>query len=168
MIDYKYASLLNDGVDKQLRITSEDKRIDITNSELHYEQFELKESLCSQSELKFGTCEASQIKFKVSNVFLPMVGKWLTVSDTLEGHTDASFVFGRYKVVSDVPTDDRRYRNVTAYDAMYDILNKDVAAWYNGLKFPMTLKAFRDSFCSYVGVEQETVTLINDGMTVEI
>ena len=167
MIDYKYADLFKSGADKQMRIASDDGLIDISNKEIHWEQFELKESLCSQSELTFGACEASQIKFKISNVYLSMVGKWLTVSETLGGHTDAPFIFGRYKVVSDVPTDDRRYRNVTAYDAMYDILHKDAAAWYNGLKFPMTLKAFRDSFFSYMGVAQEAATLVNDGMTVE-
>lgn len=153
MIDYKYANLLRDGTDKQLKITTEDKKVAITNSELHYEQFELKESLCSQSELRFGTCEASQIKFKISNVFLPMVGKQLIVESTLEGHTDAPFSFGKYKVLSDIPTDDKRYRNVTAYDAMYDILNTDVSAWYQGLSFPMLLKQFRDSFCSFMGVD---------------
>ena len=167
MIDYKYADLFKSGADKQMRIASDDGLIDISNSEIHWEQFELKESLCSQSELTFGACEASQIKFKISNVYLSMVGKWLTVSETLGGHTDAPFIFGRYKVVSDVPTDDRRYRNVTAYDTMYDILHRDVAAWYNGLTFPMTLKAFRDSFFSYMGVTQEATTLVNDGMTVE-
>ena len=167
MIDYKYTDLFKSGADKQMRIASDDGLIDISNKEIHWEQFELKESLCSQSELTFGACEASQIKFKISNVYLSMVGKWLTVSETLGGHTDAPFIFGRYKVVSDVPTDDRRYRNVTAYDAMYDILHRDAAAWYNRLKFPMTLKVFRDSFFSYMGVTQEATTLVNDGMTVE-
>lgn len=167
MIDYKYADLFKSGADKQMRIASDDGLIDISNKEIHWEQFELKESLCSQSELTFGACEASQIKFKISNVYLSMVGKWLTVSGTLGGHTDAPFIFGRYKVVSDIPTDDRRYRNVTAYDAMYDILHRDAAVWYNRLKFPMTLKVFRDSFFSYMGVTQETTTLVNDGMTIE-
>lgn len=167
MIEYKYEDLFRDGTDKQLSIVSADGKVNITNSEIHYEQFELKESLCSQSELTFGTCEASQIKFKISNVFTSMVGMQLAVTTTLEGHTDAPFSFGKYWVVSDKPTADRRYRNVTAYDFMYYILNKDVTAWYKGLTFPMTLRQFRDSFCSFVGVEQEEITLINDDMTIE-
>lgn len=104
MIDYKYADLFKGGADKQMKIASDDGLIDISNKEIHWEQFELKESLCSQSELTFGACEASQIKFKISNVYLSMVGKWLTVSETLGGHTDAPFIFGRYKVVSDLFT----------------------------------------------------------------
>ena len=167
MIEYKHEDLFRDGTDKQLSIVSVDGKVNITNSEIHYEQFELKESLCSQSELTFGTCEASQIKFKISNVFTSMVGMQLAVTTTLEGQKDALFSFGKYWVVSDKPTADRRYRNVTAYDFMYYILNKDVAAWYKGLTFPMTLRQFRDSFCAYVGVEQEEITLVNDDMVVE-
>ncbi len=167
MIEYKHEDLFWDGTDKQLSIVSADGKVNITNSEIHYEQFELKESLCSQSELTFGACEASQIKFKISNVFTSMVGMQLAVTTTLEGQKDAPFSFGKYKVVSDKPTADRRYRNITAYDAMYDILNAEVSGWYNSLTFPMTLRQFRDSFCAYVGVKQEEITLINDDMTVE-
>lgn len=167
MIEYKHEDLFRDGTDKQLSIVSADGKVNITNSEIHYEQFELKESLCSQSELTFGACEASQIKFKISNVFTSMVGMQLAVTTTLEGQKDAPFSLGKYRVVSDKPTADRRYRNVTAYDAMYDILNAEVSGWYKGLTFPMTLRQFRDSFCTYVGVEQEEITLINDDMTIE-
>lgn len=167
MIEYKHEDLFRDGTDKQLSIVSSDGNVNITNSEIHYEQFELKESLCSQSELTFGACEASQIKFKISNVFTSMVGMQLAVTTTLEGQKDAPFSLGKYRVVSDKPTADRRYRNVTAYDAMYDLLNAEVSGWYKGLTFPMTLRQFRDSFCSYFGVEQEEITLINDDMTVE-
>ena len=167
MIEYKHENLFRDGTDKQLSIVSADGKVNITNSEIHYEQFELKESLCSQSELTFGACEASQIKFKISNVFTSMVGMQLAVTTTLEGQKDAPFSFGKYRVVSDKPTADRRYRNVTAYDAMYDILNAEVSGWYKGLTFPMTLRQFRTSFCTYVGVDQEEITLVNDDMTVE-
>lgn len=167
MIEYKHEDLFRDGTDKQLSIVSADGKVNITNSEIHYEQFELKESLCSQSELTFGVCEASQIKFKISNVFTSMVGMQLAVTTALEGHTGAPFSFGKYKVVSDKPTADRRYRNITAYDAMYDILNAEVSRWYNSLAFPMKLRQFRNSFCAYVGVEQEEITLVNDDMAIE-
>ena len=76
MIDYDYADLFKqNSVDKQITITSDDGLVNITNNELHQEEFELTESLCSESELTFGCCEAGMIKFKVSNVFLPMKGK---------------------------------------------------------------------------------------------
>lgn len=172
MVDYQYSNLfLKDSVDKQLNIVSDDGKINITNTELHQEKFELTESLCSESELTFGACEAGMIKFTVSNVFLPMKGKWLTAKMTLDGHEDKPFQIGRYKVYSDTPTADRTCRDVVAYDALYDILSSDVSDWYNQI-FPkkdstVTLKQFRDSFFNHFGVEQEKVSLVNDEMIIE-
>lgn len=172
MVDYQYSSLfLKDSVDKQLRIVSDDGKINITNTELHQEKFELTESLCSESELTFGACEAGMIKFTVSNVFLPMKGKWLTAKMTLDGHKDKPFQIGRYKVYSDTPTADRTCRDVVAYDALYDILSSDVTDWYNQIlpqkDSKVTLKQFRDSFFNHFGVEQEEVSLVNDEMIIE-
>lgn len=188
MVNYKYGDLFKkDTVDKQLSIVSDDGKINITNTELHQEKFELTESLCSEQELTFGSCEAAMIKFTVSNTFLPMKGKWLTVRMSLDGHTDAAFQFGRYKVDSDTPTADRTCREVIAYDALYDVLTADVAAWYNTVfpsheeqktdedgtittvtvYDPVTMKQFRDSFFKHFGIEQANITLINDNMSIE-
>lgn len=188
MVNYKYGDLFKkDTVDKQLSIVSDDGKINITNTELHQEKFELTESLCSEQELTFGSCEAAMIKFTVSNTFLPMKGKWLTVRMSLDGHTDAAFQFGRYKVDSDTPTADRTCREVIAYDALYDVLTADVAAWYNTVfpsheeqktdedgtittvtvYDPVTMKQFRNSFFKHFGIEQADITLINENMSIE-
>ena len=188
MVDYQYSSLfLKDSVDKQLNIVSDDGKVNITNTELHQEKFELTESLCSEQELTFGSCEAAMIKFTVSNTFLPMKGRWMTVRMSLGGHADIPFQFGRYKVDSDTPTTDRTCRDVVAYDALYDILNADVAAWYNTVfpshkeqqkdkdgktttvtvYDPVTMKQFRDSFFKHFGIEQADIDLINDNMSIE-
>lgn len=188
VVNYKYGDLFKkDTVDKQLSIVSDDGKINITNTELHQEKFELTESLCSEQELTFGSCEAAMIKFTVSNTFLPMKGRWMTVRMSLGGHTDVPFQFGRYKVDSDTPTADRTCRDVVAYDALYDILNADVAAWYNTVfpshkeqqkdkdgktttvtvYDPVTMKQFRDSFFKHFGIEQADIILVNDGMSIE-
>lgn len=187
MVNYKYGDLFKkDTVDKQLSIVSDDGKINITNTELHQEKFELTESLCSEQELTFGSCEAAMIKFTVSNTFLPMKGRWMTVRMSLGGHTDVPFQFGRYKVDSDTPTADRTCRDVVAYDALYDILNADVAAWYNTVfpshkeqqkdkdgktttvtvYDPVTMKQFRDSFFKHFGIKQADIGLINDDMSI--
>ena len=188
MVNYKYTDLFKqDTVDKQLMIVSDDGKINITNTELHQEMFELTESLCSEQELTFGSCEAAMIKFTVSNTFLPMKGRWMTVRMSLGGHIDVPLQFGRYKVDSDTPTADRTCRDVVAYDALYDILNADVAAWYNTVfpsheeqktdedgtittvtvYDPVTMKQFRNSFFKHFGIEQADITLINDNMSIE-
>lgn len=172
MVDYSLSDLfLKNSTDKQLIISTDDATTNITNTELHQEKFELTESLCSEKELVFGSCESSVVKFTVSNIFLPMKSKWITVKLILDGNNDNPFQIGKYKVYSDIPTADRTKREVTAYDALYDVLNADVAAWYNTLlpkdDSKVTLKEFRNSFFGYFEIEQEEVQLVNDGITIE-
>lgn len=152
--------------DKQMLISVDGTKIAFDNSMIESEAFEMDESLCSESELKFGSCEANSVKFTVHNTPGSIVGKSITITETVDGDTENPFQYGKYKVYSDVPSSDRTKREITAYDAMYDIINADVKAWYSGLSFPMTLKTFRDSFFSHLGIEQEKITLVNDGMTV--
>lgn len=170
MIEYG-GQFLKDSVDKQLSIVTDDGQIHITNNELHQEQFELTESLCSESELTFGSCEAGMVKFTVSNIFSGLKDKWMTIKMVLAGNTANPFQIGRYKVCSDTPEADRTKRDIVAYDALYDVINADVAEWYNTL-LPdkdsiTTMKAFRDSFFGYFGIEQADVRLVNDDMKVE-
>lgn len=156
----------NEYADKQMLISVDGTKIAFDNSMIESEAFEMDESLCSESELKFGSCEANAVKFTVHNTPGSTVGKKITITETIDGDTENPFQYGKYKVYSDVPSSDRTKRQVTAYDAMYDILNADVKAWYAGLSFPMALKQFRYSFFAYLGVEQEETTLVNDSMTV--
>ena len=156
----------NESADKQMLISVDGTKIAFDNSMIESEAFEMDESLCSESELKFGSCEANSVKFTVHNSPGSIVGKNITITETVDGDTEHPFQYGKYKVYSDVPSSDRTKREVTAYDAMYDIINADVKAWYPGLSFPMTLKAFRDSFFSHLGIEQAAATLPNDSMTV--
>lgn len=99
----------------------------------------------------------------------------------------STLLIGRFKGYSDTPTADRKYRDVVAYDALYDILNADVAAWYNTVfpshkeqqkdkdgktttvtvYDPVTMKQFRDSFFKHFGIEQADIDLINDNMSIE-
>ena len=172
MVDYELNSLFKkDGIDKQLIIQTDDKKVTITNTELHQEKFELTESLCSESELTFGSCEASSIKFTMSNVFTSLKGKWITVTMSLNGNVDKPFQFGRYKVYSDKPTADRTQRDVVAYDALYDIINANVMEWYDSvlpnLDSTITLKNFRDSFFEHFGVTQKDIALPNDSMVIK-
>lgn len=166
MVNYKYADLFNrDKAGAKVQIAFDGGVIE--NENIPLEKMEITESLCSGSTLQFGCCEASAFKIRIMNNVIPLIGKKLTISETLKDGEDEPFVFGTYKVYSDKPTADRRYRDIIAYDAMYDILHAEVAAWYNSLAFPMALKAFRDSFFAYMDIEQVAADLPNDSMIVE-
>ena len=172
MINYDLIDLFKkNSINKQLNIVTDDKTTNITNAELHQEQFELTESLCSEDELTFGCCEASCIKFTVSNIFLPMKSKWITVKTVLDNNTSKPFLWGRYKVFSDTPTADRTCRDIVAYDVLYDIINADVVNWYNKIlpnkDSTTTMKSFRDSFFKHFNVAQADIELVNDNMKIE-
>lgn len=152
--------------DKQMVISVVGTNQKIDNSMLEIGTFVLEESLCSESELKFGACEANCVKFTARNTAGSIIGKTISIEETIDGDSQNPMPYGVFKVASDVPTADRTKRQITAYDAMYDIINTDVKAWYAGLSFPMTLKQFRDSFFAYLGIAQAETSLVNDSMTV--
>lgn len=152
--------------DKQMVISVVGTNQKIDNSMLEIGTFALEESLCSESELKFGACEANCVKFTARNTAGNIIGKTISIEETIDGDRENPMPYGVFKVASDVPTADRTKRQITAYDAMYDIINADVKAWYAGLSFPMTLKQFRDSFFAHLGIAQVETNLVNDSMTV--
>lgn len=152
--------------DKQMVISVVGTNQKIDNSMLEIGTFALEESLCSEPELKFGACEANCVKFTARNTAGSIIGKTISIEETIDGDSENPMPYGVFKVASDVPTADRTKRQITAYDAMYDIINTDVKTWYAGLSFPMTLKQFRDSFFAHLGIDQVETNLVNDSMTV--
>lgn len=171
MIDYKYMELFADDSTSK-RVTIEYDTTVVTNEELFNQEITLEESLCSEKELHFGSCEASVIKFKVANIVAPMINKWVTVKVYPDNHTDDVFMIGRYKVAEDKVTADRQWREVVAYDAMHDIINANVAGWYNTI-LPesgsiCTMKQFRTSFMEHFGLQAVLPKggLVNDSMTI--
>jgi hypothetical protein len=158
------------GISKRLIIHFPNLSVTLRNEDIVSESMEISESLCSEPELRFGSCEASVFKLRIIGNVIPLIGETFTVSMYV-GDVAEPFALGTYKVASDKPTADRRFRDIVAYDAMHDIINADVAAWYNGI-LPnkgsiTTLRAFRDSFMAHFGVGQEETTLPNDEMVVE-
>lgn len=163
----------------------------ITNDRIVQESLELEESLCADMNLKYGGCEASEFRIRVVNdhestfkdLWVDVIilvkddegvyitdddDEYLTDDGKSYGYEQYSHVkLGRYKVYSDKPTNDRVYRDLVCYDAMYDLLNVDIANWYNNLTFPMTLKDFRDSLFTALNFVQEPTTLINDSYSIK-
>lgn len=155
-----------ESIDKQLNIEVIGTKHVIDNTTREQDTFTLTETLNDGTELKFGSCMPNQISFTGREVPIATKEMKLRPVEILEGNEDDPFVYGTYTVQSDTPTADRTKRQVVAYDAMYDIINSNVKSWYDGLSFPMTLKAFRDSFFAHLGIEQKETNLVNDSMIV--
>lgn len=167
MISYADRDLFyQDSVGKQLSITFTGGSF--TNSDLIENDFTLEEMLNSDSDLHFGECNSSCVTFTVGYYENSIIGKELIITTTPTG--GSAFQLGKYTVVSDEANDDRNRRKIVAYDRLYDILRTNCISWYNTLlpntSTTKTLKQFRDSFFTYLGVEQTSQTLPNDNMTV--
>ena len=170
LIDYKnFALFEDDSIDKQIEITYDN--VLIKNVDIFENEMEIEESLCSDSELVFGSCEASSIKFQIANIFSPMFGKEITVKIYLGKDAENKLQIGKYRVASDTPTADKKWREIIAYDAIYTITASDVAEWYNTIlpnkDSTVTMREFRASFAEHFGLEEEEIDLINDDMTIE-
>lgn len=167
----------------------------LTNENICQESMTLEGALCSDEDIRYGACEADCFRIRIaptSNIYFE--GSYLRVTMDIagassgnlidaEGNTlvdsegDAlsfynsddkvTIVIGTYKVLSDMPTADRAWRDLTCYDLMYDIINADVTEWYKGLTFPMTLGDLRENLLTYLSIPFDSQTLINDDLEIK-
>ena len=135
----------------------------ITNPDIAKESLEISEALCSNKTLQFGSCEATQIILRIRYETVLNSSFMLQIQDG-----DTTETVGLFHVTEDKPTADKQYRDIKASDNMRIIINKNCIDWYRGLQFPLTLKQFRDLFFEYMSIPQETRTLPNDSMLVEM
>jgi hypothetical protein len=184
MISYNYADdLLDENKPRNLLLTDgtvtvsgtnytvTGATITITNAELEAEKFELVQSLCSSDQIRFGSCESGYVKFTMHENVPTVKGKTLKAYIIPGGDASKMLQLGIFKVDTDELSSDRTKRVVTAYDAMYDILNADVAAWYN-TELPTsssskTLAQFREDFLDHFNLTAEAITLPNDTITIK-
>lgn len=171
MIDYIHSDLFNQGsIRKDMvmeYIVGTDVVKHITNKDIVASTFSLNESAFSGDELRFGSLVSSKMAFKIFNSLEDsIIGKELNVKEVINDDLYNLFSYGKFKVASEKVTADRLYRQIEAYDSLYEVVNRDVADWYESLSFPLTMKSFRDSFFDYIGIEQVNDDLVNDNMTV--
>lgn len=166
----------------------------IDTDTLHSESVTIKESICDDEDLTLGGCIAFSCEFEVSEIIQHDLSK-RSFDVTLEVHDEAGntileIPMGCYKVYSTEMVDDKDYKKIVAYDALYDA-SADVSDWYEGL-FPVislnavtktddngteipalvknygttTLKAMRESLLQHLGILYEEQSLVNDDMIV--
>lgn len=142
----------------------------LRNDEIHQEEVELTERLCSSENIEFGSCESNCITFTTSRVNETFKGKSIVVWTQVDNKNDGYLCYGLFKVAEDNLTADRSHREIVAYDPLYEILNADVTEWYNTM-FPdtettHTVRELRDSFFGQFGELQIETTLPNDTVTI--
>ena len=151
--------------------TVTDYTVLITNNIIDAENFELHQSICSDTQLTFGSCESAYIKFKMLSDMPTIKGKTLKVYVIPDKDASKILQMGVFKVSEDKMISDTLYREIMAYDALYDILNSDVASLYNDLlpnaSSTITLAQLRFAVVSSFGLTQETISLPNDSLIIK-
>ena len=103
----------------------------ITNETLHQESVTIKESICDSEDLQLGGCIASSCEFEVSELAgKELAGLEFTARLLVNDGKDAVVKMGKYRVDSAKRVNDKDYRKIVAYDALYDA-QIDVSDWYN-------------------------------------
>lgn len=149
--------------DIQGKIAFGDLGVTIGNDRIVKDTFRLTEMISDSGDLDFGSTNASVVEFTVADVPEDLNGQRFTITQTVNGAYTVPL--GTFTVDSCKRQDDLRFKDIVAYDDMQKF-NRNVADWYNGLTFPITVKGMRESLCQYCGVTYESVTLVNDNVRV--
>lgn len=148
-----------DSVHKNLVIELDDGTT-IDNKNIKSESMKLNEILMDEMQLKFGRCNSSQFTITLASVAANIKDREIKPRIEIGDNVLPLGVF----TVKEVPRlSQTPYKQITALDNMHKI-DRDVTEWYNNLTFPMTQKAFRDSFFAYIGLEQIETTLLFDDL----
>lgn len=159
-------SYKDDSVHKYVKLHFPQLNLDITNEQIYSESMSLSESLMDRSTVEFVGCISSCFKIKVHNLKEDVKGKRIVVTIWTEDTTDYPIKLFDGIVDSVVRDSNKRSKQITAYDKLYEKGNVDVASWYQGLSFPITLKNLRNSLFNYLGINQVGRDLPNDNITI--
>ena len=162
--DETKTAYLKDSVHKELTVTFPNANITYHNDDLVVESFELTECIEASESLSFQGCISSQMKFTCSSPVRDLRSEYVEVSILANGTSESIPLFTGYIDEQTNRTQEDVVTEFTAYDKLYTIGQKDVTSWYNGLSFPISIRNFRNSFFTYVGITQEDITLINDSL----
>ena len=148
--------------------------LEITNETIHQEAVTIKEAICEEDELELGGCIASSIEFEVSEIITQdLTGLEFTATLYVnledDGTYDLKLPMGIYRVDSAKMVDDKDYKKVVAYDALYDA-SVDASDWYNrllpGKDSTTTVKEMRESLLIYLDIPFVPQSLVNDNVSI--
>lgn len=156
---------------KGYRMVFDDINLTIDNEIIHQESVKITQSICSDEELSLGGCIAFSIEFEVSEVMDKDVTGlefkcYMDVEDA-EGNTVLTIPMGVYRVDSAKCVDDKDYKKIIAYDALYDA-SEDVSEFYNNIfaeKKEVSYAELRLKILNHFGIDFVGRNYINDDET---
>ncbi len=111
-------------------------------------------------ELSVIGCISNRFGIEIRNQGVSLKNKAIKVSIRIDGGSWNDLFTGYVESVETVR--DRSYQKLMCYDALYKYQDKNFFDTYDALTFPVTIKTLRDALFTFIGVTQETITLVND------
>ena len=143
-----------------------DNSTTIGMNDIYFESQKLEQSICESEELLFGKVSAASYQVKAKATTFSHKGKKLIPTIKTE---HGEFQLGEFYIESDKLTSDKKYRDIVAYDAIYNISKTDITEWFNNKKgSKKTLKQLRNEFFDFIGIQQRNIVLPNDDIVVEM
>ena len=143
-----------------------DNSITIGMNDIYFESQKLEQSICEREELLFGKVSAASYQVKAKATTFSHKGKKLIPTIKTE---HGEFQLGEFYIESDKLTSDKKYRDIVAYDAIYNISKTDITDWFNSKNgSKKTIKQLRNEFFDFIGIQQRDIVLPNDELVVEM
>lgn len=156
---------LNDSMHKEITVSIPELSLTIPKGRIVQESMKLTERIMSGNNIEFVGCYASSFQITVRNMSEDIAGKKI-IASIVSNNTETITLFNGY--VDKVEQGANKVeKKITAYDDLYRLSDVDIATWYNTLSFPQTLKSFRDSLFTHLGIEQVDRTLLFDNLSFE-
>lgn len=156
-----------DGRTKYISLSFPELGIHIPYAQIYEDALRLSEHLVDSNSIEFVGCISNMFKIQVSGLYTEIKGKKVEVSMHTDGTEDEPIPLFKGIVDSAKRQSNKRVKEITAYDELYTKGSGDVAAWYKGLNFPITLKEIRDSLFDFIGITQVEISLPNDDVVIQ-
>lgn len=159
-------SYLQDSGNKQFTISFPELSTPVTlgNRDILSESFEMTERVNSGESIEFIGCWSTPLMFTTRSLAADVKGQLITVS-IKSNNTESIPLFKGY--VDEIEQKPHNVeKKIIAYDILHTIADVDVAVWYANLSFPITVKDFRDSLFTHLGITQVAATLVNDSVSI--
>lgn len=156
-----------DNVHKELEIRIPSANLTLNNDNIVKESVNLTESIESGNNLSFTGCIASVFKVSCVNLSVDVSNAYIEVDILADDTEETVPLFRGYVDEVTNPSHEELTTTLTCYDVLYKISGYDVKSWYDSLTFPITIRNFRNSLCTRLGIQQVDDYLPNDSLAIQ-
>lgn len=150
---------------KEIKLYFPQLSLTVLNGQIYGESLSLEEAIFDgNGELSVIGCISNRFSIEIRNQGVQLKNKTIQVSIRIDNGSWNRIFTGYVDSVETVR--DRSYQKLMCYDALYKYQDKNFFDTYDALTFPVTIKTLRDAIFNFIGISQESTTLVNDSVSI--